>query len=77
MIDFDKLLHSVTYWLSYQERIGRSFMIQESSLKYPVADYLTGTGLSVELIDLEYPHRYIKLTQMYTFAVYFLFRSAS
>ena len=21
MIDFDKLLHSVTYWLSYQERI--------------------------------------------------------
>lgn len=55
-IDFDKLLHSITYWLSYQERIGRSFMIQENSLKYPLADYLTGLGYSTGNIALEFPH---------------------
>ncbi len=60
VIDFDKLIHSITYWLSYQERIGRNFMIQESSLKYPVADYLTGLGTPIEYIGLEYSHPQLK-----------------
>jgi hypothetical protein len=32
-VDFNALTHSVTYWLSYQDKIGRGFMIQESALK--------------------------------------------
>ena len=59
-IDFEKLIHAITYWMSYQERIGRNFMIQESSLKYPVADYLTGLGIPIENIDLEFSHPELK-----------------
>ena len=31
-------------------------MVEESSLRYPVADYLTGLGTPLESIELEYPH---------------------
>jgi len=55
-IDFNKLLHSATYYLSYQDRIGRNFMIDESSLKYPIADYLTGLEFPLSSIKLEYVH---------------------
>jgi hypothetical protein len=55
-IDFDKLIHSVTYYLSYQEKIGRSFMVDESSLKYPVADYLTSLEIPLANIQLEFSH---------------------
>jgi len=55
-VDFNKLLYAVSYWLSYQDKIGRNFMINESSLKYPVADYLTGLRLPVKEIKLEFPH---------------------
>ena len=57
---FRKLLHAVTYYLSYQERIGRNFMVNESSLKYPVADYLTGFEMPLAHIQLEYPHPKLK-----------------
>lgn len=53
-IDFNKLLHSVTYYLSYQDNIGRSFMVNESSLKYPVTDYLTSLKMSLANIQLEF-----------------------
>jgi hypothetical protein len=59
-IDFEKLIHAITYWMSYNERIGRNFMMQESSLKYPVADYLTGLGIPIENIDLEFSHPGLK-----------------
>jgi len=55
-IDFDKLIHSVTYFLGYQEKIGRSFMVDESSLKYPVADYLTSLEMPLANIQLEFSH---------------------
>ncbi len=55
-IDFNKLIHSATYYLSYQDRIGRDFMIDESSLKYPIADYLTGLEMPLSKIKLEYSH---------------------
>jgi hypothetical protein len=55
-IDFDKLIHSVTYYLSYQDKIGRSFMVDESSLKYPVADYLTSLEMPLANIQLEFSH---------------------
>ena len=55
-IDFNALIHSVSYWFCYQDRIGRGFMIQESSIKYPVADYLTGIGIPLVQIKLEFLH---------------------
>lgn len=63
-IDFNKLIHSVTYYLSYQDRIGRDFMITESSLKYPVADYLTGLEIPLSCIQIEYPHPSLKKRQI-------------
>jgi hypothetical protein len=63
-IDFNKLIHSVTYYLSYQDRIGREFMINESSLKYPVADYLTGLEIPLVNIQLEYAHPDLKKRQI-------------
>ena len=59
-VDFNALTHSVTYWLSYQDKIGRGFMIQESALKYPVADYLTGIGIPLVEIQLEFLHPELK-----------------
>ncbi len=63
-IDFNKLIHSVTYYLSYQDRIGRDFMINESSLKYPVADYLTGLEMPLANIQLEFSHPTLKKRQL-------------
>lgn len=59
-IDFNKLIHSATYYLSYQDKIGRGFMINESSLKYPVADYLASLEIPLSNIKLEYPHPDLK-----------------
>ncbi len=59
-IDFSKLIHSATYYLSYQDKIGRSFMIDESSLKYPVADYLTSLEIPLANIQLEFSHPDLK-----------------
>lgn len=63
-IEFNKLIHSVTYYLSYQDKIGRAFMINESSLKYPVADYLTGLEMPLTNIRLEYSHPDLKKRQI-------------
>ena len=59
-IDFNKLIHSATYYLCYQDRIGRGFMIDESSLKYPIADYLTSLEIPLSNIQLEYSHPDLK-----------------
>jgi hypothetical protein len=59
-VDFNAITHSVTYWLSYQDKTGRGFMIQESALKYPVADYLTGIGIPLVEIQLEFLHPELK-----------------
>jgi ribosomal protein L23 len=55
-IDFNRLIQSVTYYLSYQDKIGRGFMVDESSLKYPVADYLTSLEMPLANIQLEFSH---------------------
>jgi hypothetical protein len=60
LIDFNKLVHSATYYLSYQDKIGRSFMVDESSLKYPVADYLTSLEIPLANIQLEFSHPDLK-----------------
>ncbi len=55
-IDFNRLIHSATYYLCYQDRIGRDFMMDESSLKYPIADYLTSLEIPMSSIRLEFEH---------------------
>lgn len=63
-MDYNKLIHAATYFLSYQDRIGRAFMVNESSLKYPVADYLTSLSIPINQIKLEYPHPTLKRRQI-------------
>ena len=63
-IDFNKLIHSATYYLSYQDRIGRDFMIDESSLRYPIADYLSSLVMPLTNIKLEFSHPDLKKRQI-------------
>ena len=49
-------MHAVIYYLSYQDKIGSDFMIAESSLKYPVADFLTSLEMPLAHIQIEYLH---------------------
>ncbi|SMG49314.1 hypothetical protein SAMN05661096_03600 [Marivirga sericea] len=48
---------AIEYWLGFQDKIGRSFMMNENALKYPLADYLVNEGnVDLQLIDLERAH---------------------
>jgi len=48
---------AIEYWLGFQHKIGRSFMMNEDALKYPLADYLVNEGnVDLQLIDLEIAH---------------------
>ncbi len=48
---------AIEHWLGFQDKIGRSFMMNEDALKYPLADYLVNAGnINVENIRLEYIH---------------------
>lgn len=67
IINFQELAYSISHWLSYQNKIGREFMNSESSLKYPIADYLTNISQSINDIKLEEKHflfddRYVDVT---------------
>jgi hypothetical protein len=59
---------AIEHWLCFQEKIGRSFMMNEDALKYPLADYLVNEGgINVYSIGLEKPHpnfsnRHVDLT---------------
>ncbi|MEH1009422.1 hypothetical protein VDP25_16915 [Winogradskyella sp. ECml5-4] len=59
-INFSSLINSVSYWLCFQEKIGRKFMINESSLKYPIADFFTNHHFPVDNIELEFNHPIFK-----------------
>ena len=48
---------AVEHWLGFQDKIGRSFMMNEDALKYPLADYLVNEGgFNSNAISLEIPH---------------------
>jgi hypothetical protein len=48
---------AIEHWLGFQDRIGRSFMMNEDALKYPLADYLVNEGnIDLQLINLEKAH---------------------
>ena len=48
---------AIEHWLGFQDKIGRSFMMNEDALKYPISDYLVNEGsVDLKLIELEHPH---------------------
>jgi hypothetical protein len=48
---------AVAHWLGFQEKIGRSFMMNEDALKYPLSDYLVNEGnIDIKGIELERAH---------------------
>lgn len=48
---------AIAHWLGFQEKIGRSFMMNEDALKYPLSDYLVNAGnIEIKYIVLERPH---------------------
>lgn len=48
---------AIEHWLGFQDKIGRSFMMNEDAIKYPLADYLVNHGnIDLKFIDLERPH---------------------
>lgn len=48
---------AIAHWLGFQEKIGRSFMMNEDALKYPLSDYLVNEGnVEIKSIILERPH---------------------
>lgn len=59
---------AIAHWLGFQEKIGRSFMMNEDALKYPLSDYLVNEGnIEIKSVELERPHpnfsnRFVDLT---------------
>lgn len=48
---------ALEHWLGFQDKIGRSFMMNEDALKYPLSDYLVNDGsIDINSIYLEKPH---------------------
>lgn len=48
---------AISFWLGFQDKIGRAFMMNEDAIKYPLADYLVNDGgLNLNSIQLEYAH---------------------
>lgn len=48
---------AIAHWLGFQEKIGRSFMMNEDALKYPLSDYLVNEGnINIKSIELERAH---------------------
>jgi hypothetical protein len=54
------IVDAVCYWLGYQFKIGRDKLIHEASLRYPIADTLTGKGIPIDKINLEKGHPFFE-----------------
>lgn len=56
-MNIQNLGSALEHWLGYQEKTGKEFMMNEDSLKYPIADYMVNGGeINVKVINLEHPH---------------------
>lgn len=53
---FNTIVDATSFWLGYQFKIGRDRLVHEASLRYPIADTLTGNGLPINKINLEKGH---------------------
>lgn len=56
--NFKSICEAVCYWLGYQFSIGRERLIHEASLRYPIADAITSSEISIDKIQLERGHPY-------------------
>lgn len=56
--NFKSICEAVCYWLGYQFSIGRERLIHEASLRYPIADAITSSDISIDKIQLERGHPY-------------------
>ena len=53
----DSMGGAIAHWLGFQEKIGRSFMMNEDAIKYPLADYLVNDGgFNLDVIELQHAH---------------------
>lgn len=59
-IDHIHLASSIIWWLNYLNAVGRNYVINESSIKYPVAEYLENSVSERDNIKLEYNHPLLK-----------------
>jgi hypothetical protein len=50
-----QLANAVQWWMSYISAVGRDYVLSESSIKYPLAEYL-GAKLGKEKLKLEFGH---------------------
>ena len=57
---------ALEHWLGFQDKIGRSFMMNEDAMKYPLSDNLVNAlGLNLDAIDLEKELCEKKSTRLY------------
>lgn len=59
-IDHIEMASAVVWWLNYLSAIGRNYVINESSIKYPVAEYLEKSIGEKDNIKLERNHPLLK-----------------
>jgi len=53
----DKMGGALEHWLGFQDKIGRSFMMNEDAIKYPLSDYLVNDGgIHIDAIELQRFH---------------------
>lgn len=57
---FDNFVDAICYWFGYQVKLGRDKMLNESSLRFPIAEVLTSGDINVEQIILEKLHPLFK-----------------
>jgi hypothetical protein len=57
---FAAIVDAICYWLGYQSKIGRSQLIHEASLRYPIADAITAKGIAIHRVVLEQLHPIFK-----------------
>jgi len=55
-ININQLATAVMHWLSYTSAVGRNYILNEGSIKYPVSEYLERTTRYVDDIMLEFGH---------------------
>jgi hypothetical protein len=53
-VNISQLATAVMWWLSYTSAVGRGYVLSESAIKFPVAEYLN--HLHLDKIELEYGH---------------------
>ena len=57
--NLNRLATTVMWWLSYTSAVGRKYVLSESAIKFPVAEYLQSTANEVEL-EFGHPKLFMK-----------------